>query len=393
MTHRRTLGFRAFLFTVLLTAMGSLTASAARDATVDPDDREYLRRQYAWFQSLPTARQQQLRVLNDEFHQLDPDTQTRLVRVMQNYNAWLAKLPDNDRQRVLQAETSGERLRIVTELRERDWVRTLPKVQRDEYAHLPVESRAARVREWRSEEDSRHDEWSIAQRNWEDVKLGKVPAGFAAEPRAHLEAFVTNLRPSLTEWDRKALDDARTAADENGQFMWYAIEVVRLADTHPLLPGRVGAKDILSLSEANRDYLTKNDRAIMRKKGPAGMINDDAKDLKRASGKWPEFALELAKHCEKHNLKLPQPIGDCTKEHMPPEVKTFLEKTLEPLLRKTPKGPEQLEALNRASGKWPEYPKMVMDLAKFYRLPIPNWTLPGPPQSWDRFRVSKLKPK
>ena len=52
---------------------------------------------------------------------------------------------------------------------------------------------------------------------------------------------------------------------------------------------------------------------------------------------------------------------------------------------------EQLDALQRASGKWPEYPKMIMELARNNRLQVPGWTLPGAPQNWDRFRAAKIK--
>ena len=385
------IGVRRLRLAVLALGLGTFSAVAARDSAIDSDDRDYLRRQHAWFGSLPAERQQQLRTLNEEFHQLDAESQTRLIRVMQNYNSWLAKLPDEERRAVTQAASSAERLRIIRDLRERDWVRTLPKARRDEYAGLTPENRGARVRDWRAEEDARHDEWSITQRNWEDLKLGKVQAAFTAEARQALDAFVFNLRSALSDPERKSLDDARIIAEENGQYMWYAIEVVRLADAHPLIPGKVHAKDLASLSEANRDYLIKNDRSLVRKKGQPGFASEENRELRKAAGHWPEFSLELARHAERHSLKLPEPLGDCEKAKMPAEVQAFLEKVLEPALRKTDKGREQLDALQRASGKWPEYPKMIMELARINRLPIPGWTLPGAPQNWDRFRAAKIK--
>lgn len=392
MNRLRTSGPRASLFAVLLTGMGALSASAARDTPVDPDDRDYLRRQYSWFQSLPAGRQQQLRTLNEEFHRLDPEAQARLKRVMQNYNAWLVKLPDADRDRVLAAATADERLKLVADLREQDWVRALPKVQREEYAALPAEARPARVREWRTEEDARHDDWAIAQKNWDDFKQGKLPPGLTVELRTQLEAFAVNLRPSLADGEKKALDEAKAAADEHGQFMWYAIEVVRLADAHPLLPGRVGPKDFASLPESVREYLAKNDRGP-RKKGPFPfLVMDDKKLLTRAEGRWPEYAVELTRHAERNNLKLPVPLGDSTKAQMPPEVQAFIDKVLEPTLKQTEKGRDQLANLTRVQGRWPEYPRQLMDLARMYRLPVPNWTLPGQPQMWDRFRVNRMKP-
>ena len=37
-------------------------------------------------------------------------------------------------------------------------------------------------------------------------------------------------------------------------------------------------------------------------------------------GRWPDFAVELTKFTQKHNLKLPVQLGDCYKKDMPPEV-------------------------------------------------------------------------
>lgn len=390
MTPHRFHRSRSYLVAMLSFSLCGLTALAARDTPIDPDDRDYLRRQFAWFEAQTPARQQQLRQLNERFHQLDAETQARYTRVMQQYNAWLAKLPEVDQNAVIQAANGPERLKVIRDIREREWVATLPKVQRDEYAKLTPENRAQQVREWRAEEENRTADWSIAQKNWEDLKLGRVPAIFTADALSSLDAFANNLRHSLTESERKSLDDAKAAAAEHGQIMWYAIEVVRLADSHPLLPGKIGPKDFQSLPDATKEFLRKNDPTL-KKKGI--FAHDDSREMKKASGRWPDYAIELAKHTDKIGLKLPAPLGDCTKAQMPPEVQTFLDKVLEPSLKKTEKGRDQLAALSRAEGRWPEYPKMIMDLAKMYRFPIPHWTLPGLPQIWDRFRAPKMLPK
>ena len=123
--------------------------------------------------------------------------------------------------------------------------------------------------------------------------------------------------------------------------------------------------------------------------------SNEAKDLRKAQGRWPEFALELTRHCQQKGLRLPAPLGDCRKEQMPAEVVNFLDKTLAPLLARRPPDAARmadLEALNKAQGRWPEYPREIIDLAKKYKLPVPGWTLPGQPQIWERFRAGKKRP-
>jgi hypothetical protein len=353
----------------------------AHDAPLNPDDAAYLRRQYVWFQTLEPARQQQLRKLHDDFLALDDRDRDRLTRVLQAYNAWLARLPEADRRRVLDAPTAAERLDVVRQFREREWVDALPRPYREEYARLDADARRQRVQEWRAEEAERREEWVLAQRHWPEFQPGKVPAAFAPDARTALEAFVRNLRENLSDAERRELDEAKAAADDFGNYLWYALTVVRLADRHPILPGKVGPKTFDALPEEVKAYLIRNDPHF-KKKGIFPVGDGEVRDLRRAEGRWPEFALELTRYCQKKGLTLPVQLGDGRKDDMPPEVRKFLGETLEPLLRKE-KGKADLRALQDAEGKWPEYPKQIVDLARRHKVPIPGWTLPGPPQIPD----------
>jgi hypothetical protein len=348
------------LFTVI-------TATAAHDVPINPDDPAYIRRQYVWFQAQDPARQQQLRRLHAEFIDLGPEDQARFMRVMQTYNAWLARRPEADRERIQSAPTAAERLEVIRELREREWVESLPRPYRDEYAKLEDDARRQRIQEWRTEEAERKEDWVLAQRHWNEYPQGKVPQMFLNEGRGQIETFVGHLRENLSEAERKELDDARVGAEDFGNYFWYAREIVRLSD--PV-----------------KAYLRERDPQF-RKKG------DDVRELRKFNGRWPEYAVELTRHCQKNNLKLPVPLGDCRKEDMPNEVKLFLDRALEPQLKKTDAGRAELDALTKAQGSWPEYPRMIMDLAKKYKMPVPGWTLPGPQQAWDRLRVGKNRPK
>jgi hypothetical protein len=384
----------AYLLSFCIFPFAFCISMAAHDAPFNADDPSYLRRQYVWFLAQEPVRQQQLRKLHTDFQELGPEDQTRFTRIMQAYNAWLARLPDEDRQRVLSAPSAAARLDEVKKLREREWVESLPKPYRDEYAKLNGDDRRQKVQEWRAEESERRDEWAVAKNNWEQFQPGKLPPMFLGDGRAQIDIFVSHLKENLTDFERKELDDSKSAFDEFGNLFWYPREIVRLADQHPPLPGiKVGPKDWESLPVEVRTFLTKNDRHFNKKKGPI-FAGEELKEIRRAQGRWPEFGIELAKYCQKIGLKLPMPLGDCRKDQMPPEVKTFLDKTLEPLLKKSVESRADLDALTKAEGSWPEYPRMIIDLAKKYKqLPVPGWTLPGPPQAWDRLRAVKPRPK
>jgi hypothetical protein len=374
---------RLFLFTLYSLLVTALVGTAAHDAPLNPDDPAYLRRQYVWFQAQEPARQQQLRRLHAEFTGLTPDEQAKLAKVMQTYNAWLARIPENERKLVLAAPTAAARLEAVKQVREREWVESLPRTYRDEYAKLDGDARKQRVQEWRAEETERREEWILAQKHWGENQ-GRVPVLFQNETRPQVEAFVTHLRENLSDAERKELDEARTAADEFGNHFWYLREVVRFADLHPPLPGHVGPKDFASLPKEVKDYLREKDPHFRRK-------GDEVKELRKVVGRWPDYALELTRYCQKNSLKLPVPLGDCRKDQMPSEVVQFLDKVLEPQLKKSDSGRADLEVLNKTQGNWPEYPRMIVDLAKKYKLPIPGWTLPGQQQQWDKLRKPRLK--
>lgn len=373
---------RSLVLTSIVGMVSTLTA--AHDAPINPDDPHYIRRQYAWFTAQEPARQQQLRRLHAAYQELDPATQARYTRVLQEYNAWLAKLPEADRRRVLDAPTPAARLEEVRTLREEDYVERLPRKLREEYASLPADDRRAKLAEWRTEEADRQEEWAAAQRQW--AEPSRIPKNLLGDGRA-LDPFVKNLRENLGDKERRELDEARANVEELGVGV-YLLRVKRLADLHPILPGRVGPKDFDSLPEATRLYLVKHDPNF-RKKGIANQ-GDEARALRKAAHKWPEFALELTEYARRKQLRLPEPLGDCTRASMPPEVQAFLVE-LESRAKRSPDIKADLAALAAVDGKWPDYPRMIVDLSRKHRLPIAGWTLPGPPQDWDKVRPLKKR--
>jgi hypothetical protein len=97
-------------------------------------------------------------------------------------------------------------------------------------------------------------------------------------------------------------------------------------------------------------------------------------------GKWPEFPLEA--HRETMFLKFlapnAPPLGPAKLADFKEPVRTFYTKELLPKLS----GDERRD-LDRAQGKWPEYPQRFVQYAHKYDLPVPGVTLPGPPRKWD----------
>src|SRR5690242_6974867 len=213
-----------------------LSAVVAADGPINTDDPAYLRRQYAWFQTRDPARQQQFRKLDADFRQLAPEDQARLTKVMQAYNAWLGKLPEADRQRVLVAPNAADRLEEVRRLREREWVESLPRPYREEYAGLDADARRQKVQEWRAEEAERRAEWALAQRHWAENPGGRLPSAFQRDNRPALDAFTAHLRENLSEAERRSLDEARAGLEESDLWFGYGFVLARLADLHPIFP-------------------------------------------------------------------------------------------------------------------------------------------------------------
>ena len=57
------------------------------------------------------------------------------------------------------------------------------------------------------------------------------------------------------------------------------------------------------------------------------------------------------------------------------------------LLPKLAKG--ERDKLDALQGKWPEYPRLMIDLAKAKNLSVPGAMLPGEPKRWnENFRLT-----
>src|SRR5437763_11012716 len=85
------------------------------------------------FLAMPAEQQERVRNLDRQLHEAEPETRDRLIRVMGEYAAWLSRLPAAGRQRVVAAANSEDRLQVVREIKEQQWVESQPPARLAEW--------------------------------------------------------------------------------------------------------------------------------------------------------------------------------------------------------------------------------------------------------------------
>ena len=279
----------------------------------DPEHYARLKRDWQAFMALPREQQTRLRQLDEQLHELDSGTQARLWTVLERYNAWLDRLPSEDRSQIEAAAEDAQKLQVVKRLRKREWIARLPQTLRERVARTPEgEERTALLAQLRKREHDRRAEWVRALR-----------------PRD--ETFVHFSRPS------------------------------RLSD----------------FPAETQDFVKKS---LI----PA-LTEDEKKRLALTEGRWPIYPRLLVQLADKHPPLFPPAAADCPcrTRDFTLAVQQFLEKELLPRLKKADR-----EKLSRLEGRWPDYPRTVMDLAHQEKLAVPGTQLPGPSEFWNRMRVA-----
>ena len=364
-----------FLLLAVVAGGAAVPASVGpRGPATDSDRAAFLRRQLARFQALPPARQEQIRELDRQLHELDEPTRDRLFRVMEEYADWLDRLPEADRQRVKSAADANERLRVVRDLREKEWLKSLPKTYREQYAAAKPAEQARLVEKWRLEEQERREEWVIARQHWDELKTLEVPAMFQPEDfRSQVQHFADKrLLPRLSPEERKRVEAARWNPITYGRLL------VEMTDKHPILPGLPDGPD-----PTRFEQLPRADQTFIEKHAKLAKA---VRAINPSLHTWPEYARAVTAAAHQQKLALPVVLLPARPDEMPADVRDFINKTLTPRVK-----PADLEKLKHAEGKWPDYPKLVLELAKQNRLSVPGSTLPGPPEGWSKFRVKRRR--
>ena len=341
------------------------------------------------FLSYPAARRQQLRELQRQREALPVEQQRRLTAVLEGYAIWLDRLPEMDQAEVLRAENATARLEVVRRIREKHWRETLPARQRDQLKLIADPEEVLRlVVCWKDAEQSRREEWILARRQWSSFSRGSQvkpwPFNDPAFEREIDQYLKTVLRVDLTlkidnrfdppsgcRLDRQEYQELKRryeAARNEGYWLLYGACLLQLAERHPSLPPPASGKPLTDVSQIPKEFL----KEIRGKK--------NVPDLSRQRGKWPEFALEVAEIAQKQRVPITFPLGPARLAELTPFVRDWIEKQLLPKL-----SPDQKSELTSLEGKWPDYSRQIVELARRHDLSVPGVTLPGPPSLWRKY--------
>ena len=376
--------------TGMLSLLGGIALSAVTSNDAESNRRllqeirannpEYfvrLQRRSEHFHALPAAEQERFRQLDRDLFEKEPQTQAYLMRVLEEYVAWLTRLSEADRMRVLSAPSRDQRLGIIQELRLEQWVDHLPAAQKEELRREPNEKmRQATIEKWRREEIARRQDWSDIRHYSEMLKYNGPKLPFRNEKfRAEVRAFVDKrLKPMLSPEELAGLQFAAqdlSNPDIPG-IRWFRT-VFWLSEKHPVLGLESKYQSFAFLPKEYQTILTKLPAATGR--------------LQAKENKWPDYPLEvmaiIRRRAEKKDFKEPrEQLGPSRPEDFPPHVQSFIHNELERALT----DPVEREKLAKSHGHWPDYPLALSELARKHNLSIPELMLPEKPQEWELFR-------
>jgi hypothetical protein len=310
----------------------------------DPAYYERLKRDLRAFARLPAEKQDRLRQLDRALHETDSVTYRRLVDALDRFGTWLDRLPEDARRRVEEAPTRDERLRIIKELREQEFLRRLPKKVLDDLDKLDPEKRAAAVARLRKEERLLRKAWRPA------VSCPVRAEELSFEQQQYLEKV---LLPSLNQIEKGQLERAE------GQWPGYVQKLLALVEQHQL----IGPTHYDALPPEAKIALPRSTLANKPKQHT---------ELRRAEGKFPDFGttfMSLLRRDKGHLTKMP---GPSRPEELSPIHRAFVVDVLMPLLDNTEK-----EELKKAEGSWPEYAQKLLSVAGKHGREIPLLEFPG----------------
>lgn len=333
------------------------------------------------FKALPPARQQAVRELDRQLRSQEPPARDRLFRVLEAYAVWLHALPEAERKKVLAAPDPKRRLDLVREARDQQWFDSLPPAQRALLAKQPPSERAALIAKWKDEEAERRAEWAFVRSHAPDIAANKTPWPFDDDDRRKdvvefARVFLRTddekkSRLSGNEFER--VRSAAALAEKNGGWAWWAYGKVVYDLTRKyesfLLPEPAGGEPI-----TRPDQLPKPAEKFFTTGGGAKAVQEKV-------GKWPDFALTVHGFPPGPKLDKLPPLGPARPGDFKEPLKTFIAKELIPALEA--KGPAAAKSLEGLEGRWPDYPREVVKLARQHDLVAPGLMLPGSPKRWD----------
>jgi hypothetical protein len=350
----------------------------------DPEHYARLKRDYKAFQKLPPEKRDRLRELDRDLRDEDSNTQARLRRVLQRYSTWLERLREEDRARVDAATDGSDRLRVIKDLREGEWIAHLPRVDQDRVRAAPADQQPRLIAELRSEESKRHREWQLALLHADDP-----------ENRSNKPAWLNEFPPETRLYVSKTLvpmlnfREKQRFRDSLGKWPDCARAIYELSQDHKTVkipPGNwQGPTNPNDVKQYDLPQELTNLLIVDPKKPKDKEIDrSDRKYVNRlgeSRGRWPDFALALCDVAKDKKVTLKKPLGPCKLEDFDGAVSQFYLNTMAKKLSK-----DEIDKLEKARGSWPEYPILFMDLAQRHGLKAPGTYLGGTEELWKSAR-------
>ncbi len=331
------------------------------------------------FKNLPPWRQVAIRELDRELHDRDPAERDFYLHVLETYAVWLSRLPAPQRREILAAPDAAQRLQRIRQRREQQWYDALPAVVRQKLDSLTPLERQKYLQERAATRDGeRHAEWTLIRRHGKGLLTQPVPWPFHQESvRREVIEFTRQafrLRdgewPRLTANEQDRLVRALAAAEKNGGWSWwhYGREVYFLYRKYEswLLPEpRTGP--VTQLKHLG-------DLATLLPSEPF------RRTLEPHAGKWPEFALAVRNQLVSMGLaeQYSARLGPSRLVELPDPLRAAVETKLLPQLT-----PRELQRLGQSEGRWPEYCRELILLARQHDVALPGVMLPGSPKQWE----------
>jgi hypothetical protein len=326
----------------------------------EPEHYARLQRDLRDFWALPREKRQRLRRLDHDLYQLDAATQKRLWKAIERYSGWLEKLPEDDRLQIEQTKEWPERLRLIKDLRERQWLDRLPQKVREELLKLPPDQRNARASELRGQERQQRKLWQRPLAIGAVPRPVKQPTRLSEFPRDSQLFVEKNVLPHLTVEERQQYEKAAGQAD-------FVPTVKRLAAKHPVLPPLPAPHPPVTRYE----NLPERAKELVGPKAVWEKRTEAWRKLHQVEGRWPEWALTFYDLLTPQQRERVPPLGASRPHEFPKPIPAFIRDTLGPKLSE-----QEKKHLHETVGKWPEYPRLLLELAEKHRQVVPGMSLP-----------------
>lgn len=112
-------------------------------------------REAAAFNALPAESQRRIRQLDRELREEDSESRARYLLLLQRYNDWVEKLSAEDRRSIDEQPTTEAKIKRIREIKEQQWISTLPKAQRDQILDPKITPEEKQKRIAKAKEDQR----------------------------------------------------------------------------------------------------------------------------------------------------------------------------------------------------------------------------------------------